>query len=51
MAGVPVRMPDELKLYLKHAAVDNRRSLNGEIVVRLEQSRRQEKAGKPEAVQ
>jgi hypothetical protein len=46
-----VRMPNELKVYLKHAAVDNRRSLNGEIVVRLEQSRRQEEAAKQETVQ
>lgn len=37
-----VRMPDELKLWLKHQAIDNRRSLNGEILVRLEESRRQQ---------
>lgn len=35
-----VRMPDELKQWLKHQAVDNRRSLNAEIVLRLEESRR-----------
>lgn len=35
-----VRLPDELKQWLKHQAVDNRRSLNAEIVMRLEESRR-----------
>lgn len=39
-----VRMPDELKQWLKHQAVDNRRSLNAEILVRLEESRRQGEA-------
>jgi len=42
-------MPDELKIWLKHQALDNRRSLNGEILVRLEESRRQqEKAHAPQ---
>lgn len=41
-----VRLPDELKQWLKHQAVDNRRSLNAEITVRLEASRcLQESAG------
>lgn len=40
-----VRLPDELKQWLKHQAIDNRRSLNAEIVVRLEESRRQEASG------
>lgn len=39
-----VRLPDELKQWLKHQAVDNRRSLNAEIIVRLEASRRQQEA-------
>lgn len=34
-----VRLPDDLKAWLQHEAIDNRRSLNSEIVVRLEQSR------------
>lgn len=34
-----VRIPDELKQWLKHQAVDNRRSLNAEILIRLEASR------------
>lgn len=38
----PIRLPDELKTWLKHAAVDNRRSLNAEMLVRLEESRRQQ---------
>lgn len=40
-----VRLPDELKQWLKHQAIDNRRSLNAEIVVRLEESRRQSASG------
>lgn len=37
-----VRLPDELKAWLQHQAIDNRRSLNSEIVLRLEQSRAKE---------
>mgnify|MGYP000958351226 CR=1 FL=1 len=37
-----VRLPDELRKWLKHQCIDNRRSLNAEIVVRLEQSQRQQ---------
>ena len=40
--GVMVRLPEELKSWLKHQAIDNRRSLNGEILIRLEQSRAQQ---------
>jgi hypothetical protein len=40
-----LRLPEDLWLYLKHQAVENRRSLNSELVVRLEQSRRQEASG------
>lgn len=36
-----VRIPDELRACLKHAAIDNRRSFNDELVYRLEQSVRQ----------
>lgn len=36
----PIRMPGELKIWLKHQAVDNDKSLNSEIVDRLEESRR-----------
>lgn len=42
--AVMVRMTDEMKVWLKHQAIDNRRSLNGEIVARLEQSRKAEEA-------
>lgn len=52
MGKVPplqVRIPDELKTWLKHQAVDNRRSLNGEILIRLEQSRAQRPQGAPSA--
>lgn len=34
-----VRIPDDLKQWLKHQAVDNRRSLNAEIIRRLAASR------------
>lgn len=40
--GVMVRMTDEMKMWLKHQAIDNRRSLNAEILHRLEQSRKTE---------
>lgn len=43
-APSPVRLPDDLKRWLKHKAVDNFRSLNSEIVARLEQSRKAEEA-------
>jgi len=36
---VMVRMPDALKRWLKHQAVDNHRSLANEVLHRLEQSR------------
>lgn len=38
----PIRMPEPLKTWLRHQAVDNRRSLSGEIVYRLEQSRQEQ---------
>jgi len=44
VAPTPVRLPFELKKWLKHQAVDNCRSLNGELIHRLELSRKQEKA-------
>lgn len=40
----PVRIPDELYVWLKHQSVDNRRSLTAEIVLRLEESRRRQLA-------
>jgi len=33
-------MPDELKGWLKSVAAENQRSLNGEVLVRLEASRK-----------
>jgi hypothetical protein len=44
LTPTPVRLPDDLRLYLKHAAVDNRRSLTNEIAMRLEESRRRDVA-------
>lgn len=38
------RLPYDLAQWLKHKAVDNHRSLNGEICYRLEQSRKAEQA-------
>ncbi len=43
-APSPVRIPEELKQWLKHKAVDNFRSLNSEIVARLERSRKEDEA-------
>lgn len=43
-APSPVRLPEDLKQWLKHKAVDNFRSLNSEIVARLKQSRKAEDA-------
>jgi hypothetical protein len=42
LAPSPVRLPPELKDWLKHRAIDNRRSMNSEVVARLEESRRRE---------
>lgn len=42
--ATPVRIPDELYVWLKHQSVDNRRSLTAEIVLRLEESRRRQLA-------
>lgn len=38
----PIRMPDDLKKWLRHQAVDNSRSLNEEIIQRLQDSRTRE---------
>ena len=38
------RLPYDLAQWLKHKAVDNHRSLNAEILHRLEQSRKAEQA-------
>lgn len=38
LSATPVKLPPELKNQLKHAAIDNRRSLSNEIVYRLEHS-------------
>lgn len=42
--AVMVRMTEELKAWFKHQAIDNRRTLNAEILYRLEQSRTAEEA-------
>lgn len=41
----PLRLPPDLKIWLKHQATNNRRSLNAEIIVRLEESRQKEEHG------
>ena len=38
-----VRIPDELKTWLKREAEKNDRSLNGEIIARLQESREKQK--------
>ena len=40
----PVRIPDELRIWLKHQSIDNRRSLTAEIVHRLDQTKRLQEA-------
>lgn len=40
----PVRLPEDMKQRLKHAAIDNRRSLSNEIVHRLDGSLKAEQA-------
>ncbi len=42
LAPSPVRLRQDLKDWLKHRAVDNRRSMNSEVVARLEESRKAE---------
>jgi|GEM_PF-1573328 len=42
--AVMVRVTEEMKVWLKHQAIDNRRTLNAEILYRLEQSRKAEEA-------
>lgn len=42
LAPSPVRIPQELKDWLKHKAIDNHRSFNSEVLARLEQSRKSE---------
>jgi len=44
LAPSPVRLPPELKDWLKHQATHNRRSMNSEVVKRLEESRAQQGA-------
>ncbi|WP_367619188.1 Arc family DNA-binding protein [Comamonas sp.] len=42
--AVMVRMTVEMKAWFKHKAIDNRRTLNAEILFRLEESRKAEEA-------
>lgn len=46
-----VRLSAALKAWLQHEAIDNRRSLNSEIVVRLEQSRLAQESKQPQGAQ
>jgi len=45
--GYALRIPPELKAWLEERAKANRRSLNSEIVFRLQQSRQAEERRKP----
>jgi hypothetical protein len=42
ISPVQLRLPDDLKQWLKHKAVDNMRSLNSELVARLQNERQRE---------
>lgn len=47
--AIQVRLPDELRQWLKHRAVDNRRSTNSEVILILETVKKQQE-GKAQAV-
>ncbi|CAN7453803.1 Arc family DNA-binding protein [Variovorax paradoxus] len=47
LASSPIRFPRDLKDWLKHRAIDNRRSFNSEVLTRLERSRAGEEAAQP----
>jgi hypothetical protein len=40
--AVGIRMPPELRNWMAHQAVENRRSLSGVLLFRLEESQRQQ---------
>jgi hypothetical protein len=42
MAVTPIRLPEDLRDWLKHQAIDSRRTLSNEVVYRLQQSRNQQ---------
>ncbi len=46
-----LRLPPELKAWLQHQAIDARRSMNAEVVLRLEQSRAQQTSAQAPAAQ
>jgi len=46
IAPSQVRLPADLRDWLKHQAIDNRRSYNSEVVARLEESRTRQQATK-----
>lgn len=51
LAPSPVRLPPNLKDWLKHQATKNMRSMNSEVVARLEESRtRQIHGAQPSAI-
>ncbi|WP_426391927.1 Arc family DNA-binding protein [Variovorax sp. R-27] len=39
LAPSPIRLPPDLKDWLKHQAINNHRSMNSEVIARLEESR------------
>lgn len=43
---VGIRMPEDLKSWLKQVSAANRRSVSAEVLVRLEESRRREEQAK-----
>ena len=51
IAPFGVRLPPELKQWLGLQAQENRRSLNSELIKRLEESRQRETAGSVKANQ
>lgn len=47
--AVMLRLPVELVQWFKHQAIDNRRSLNGELLHRLEDSKKRQEQHKEPA--
>jgi hypothetical protein len=45
VAPLPLRLPEELKLWLRAQALANHRSMTGEVIKRIEESRARQLKG------
>ena len=50
LAPSPVRLPQELKDWLKQRATFNRRSFNSEVIHRLDRTRQEDLVNQPTAI-